>query len=125
VKVLQSPAIHLAGMEGSVLGIWSQHGEGRLHFPDPGYADVAAPAAYVDADGRPTEIYPHNPNGSPGGSCGLVSPDGRHLALMPHAERSFLCWQWEWMPPEWRDFGASPWLQLFQNMRSWLDENRS
>ena len=125
VKVLPSPAIHLAGMEGSVLGIWSQHGEGRLHFPDPSYADVAAPAAYVDADGHPTDIYPYNPNGSPGGSCGLVSPDGRHLALMPHAERSFLSWQWEWMPPEWKAFGASPWLRLFQNMRVWLDEART
>lgn len=25
----------LAGMEGSSLGVWVAHGEGRAHFPDP------------------------------------------------------------------------------------------
>lgn len=30
-----SPAIMLAGMGGSNLGIWCAHGEGRCFFPDP------------------------------------------------------------------------------------------
>ncbi|MCX6653493.1 MAG: phosphoribosylformylglycinamidine synthase subunit PurQ, partial [Candidatus Bathyarchaeota archaeon] len=56
----------------------------------------------------------------------------RHLAMMPHPERSFLLWQWPWIPEEWKsenwkfkvgDFHlyASPWLKLFQNAREWCD----
>ncbi|MBI5408434.1 MAG: phosphoribosylformylglycinamidine synthase, partial [Nitrospirae bacterium] len=33
VKILQSPSIMLKDMEGSVLGIWVAHGEGRAYFP--------------------------------------------------------------------------------------------
>lgn len=43
---------------------------------------------YVDHTGTPTEVYPYNPNGSPGGSAAFVNEDGRHFALMPHPERS-------------------------------------
>ena len=34
VTVRPSPAIMLRGMQGSTLGIWSAHGEGRALFPD-------------------------------------------------------------------------------------------
>ena len=51
-----------------------------------------------DNKGEPTEAYPFNPNGSPLGITALCSPDGRHLAMMPHPERSFLKWQLPWMP---------------------------
>ena len=39
---------------------------------------------YCDSDGQPTGQYPFNPNGSPEGIAALCSPDGRHLAMMPH-----------------------------------------
>lgn len=52
-----------------------------------------APIRYVDPSGKTTEAYPFNPNGSPDGIAALCSPDGRHLALMPHPERCFLGWQ--------------------------------
>lgn len=57
-------------MEGSTLGVWVAHGEGKVHFPDPLMLDriVArgqAPLAYVDDHDRPTTEYPFNPNGSP------------------------------------------------------------
>lgn len=32
---MKSPSVLLAGMEGSSLGVWVAHGEGRAHFPDP------------------------------------------------------------------------------------------
>ena len=51
---------------------------------------------YCDASGAATEAYPFNPNGSPEGIAALTSPDGRHLALMPHPERCFLTWQNPW-----------------------------
>jgi len=33
VRIEKSPSIMLRGMEGSVLGVWVSHGEGRAHFP--------------------------------------------------------------------------------------------
>jgi len=82
-----------------------------------------APAYYVDDDNQTTEQYPFNPNGAARGIAGLCSPDGRHLALMPHPERSFLPWQCAWIPDEWREtLEVSPWMKLFQNARAWCDE---
>ena len=127
VRILSSPAMMLKGMEESVLGVWVAHGEGRAFFPDPlirGRIEDQhlAPIRYVDDDAVPTERYPFNPNGSPLGIAALCSPDGRHLAMMPHPERAFLKWQWGWMPESWkRDLEASPWLRLFQNARNWCE----
>ncbi len=128
VEVLPSPSVLLAGMEGSRLGVWVAHGEGRLVYPDQAIqAEVnerkLAPLAYVNPGGNQTEEYPYNPNGSPDGIAALCSPDGRHLALMPHPERCFRLWQWPWMPQTWRTLEASPWLRMFQNMREWCDKN--
>jgi len=125
VRILPSPSIMLKGMEGSVLGVWVAHGEGRAYFPDKKILrDIIdrglAPIRYVDDNGEPTERYPFNPNGSPIGITALCSPDGRHLALMPHPERTFLKWQWAWMPEEMKKtLKTSPWLRMFQNARLW------
>ncbi len=128
VTIEPSPAIMLKGMEGSTLGIWLQHGEGRALFPQNEVLDKVrsmglAPVRYVDDEGRATEAYPFNPNGSPEGIAALCSPDGRHLAIMPHPERTFLPWQWAWTPPSWRPMEVSPWLRLFQNAREWCGES--
>ena len=119
VRIGPSPAVMLQGMEDSILGIWVAHGEGRLHVPDPATLDwiVAnrlAPIRYVDPEGEPTIAYPFNPNGSPLGIAALCSPNGRHLALMPHPERCFQLRQWPWVPPRWRHHN-SPWLRMFRN----------
>jgi phosphoribosylformylglycinamidine synthase len=127
VKILRSPSIMFEGMEGSVLGVWVAHGEGRAYFPDRGVMEKVlerglVPLVYVDDENEVTETYPFNPNGSPGGITALCSPDGRHLAMMPHPERTFLKWQWGWMPEDWkRDLKVSPWLRLFQNAREWCE----
>ncbi len=127
VKILPSPAIMLKGMEYSILGIWIAHGEGRLYFPKAEIKDEVlrnnlAPIRFVDDEGQFTEKYPFNPNGSPLGITALCSPDGRHLAMMPHPERTFLKWQWAYMPEDWkRDLTVSPWLKMFQNARQWCE----
>ena len=81
---------------------------------------------YVDDQGAPTDTYPLNPNGSPGGIAGVCSPDGRHLALMPHPERCVMTWQCPWVPEEYGQRGAckqySPWIRLFQNAYSWCSQ---
>jgi phosphoribosylformylglycinamidine synthase len=129
VRIFESPSIMLKGMEGSVLGVWVAHGEGRAYFPDSGILDEVerqglAPVRYVDDGGEVTTRYPFNPNGSAFGIAALCSSDGRHLAIMPHPERTFLKWQWPWMPEEWKkNLGASPWLKMFQNARRWCEES--
>ncbi len=125
VTILESPAIMLRGMAGSTLGVWSAHGEGRALFPDHTVLarveeEGLAPIRFVDDSGETTVAYPHNPNGSLLGIAGLCSPDGRHLAMMPHPERTSMLWQWGWIPRDWRnELEASPWLQMFQNARVW------
>uniref|UniRef100_UPI004057A5AF phosphoribosylformylglycinamidine synthase n=1 Tax=Candidatus Electronema sp. TaxID=2698783 RepID=UPI004057A5AF len=124
VRVTDSPAMMLRGMSGLVFGIHVAHGEGLLHFPDAAVrAEVIGqqlvPLVYADDSGAATEAYPFNPNGSPDGFAGLCSPDGRHLALMPHPERAFLLWQCHWLPREMQGLEVSPWLRMFQNAREW------
>jgi phosphoribosylformylglycinamidine synthase len=129
VMIQPSPAVLFKGMEGSSLGVWVAHGEGRFHFPDAAvYDDVKAknlaPLRYVNDENEVTEEYPFNPNGSPDGLAAMCSEDGRHLAMMPHPERVFLPWQWPWTPPEWKDLKAGPWLRMFQNARVFCDETK-
>ena len=129
VRVGESPAIMLKGMAGSVLGVWVQHGEGRLHFPDPVVREAVecerlCPLRYVDDAGEPTLAYPLNPNGSGGGMAALCTRDGRHLAMMPHPERCFQLRQLPWSPREWVEPGpgrleASPWARIFENAFEW------
>ncbi len=127
VRIFPSPSIMLKGMEGSTLGIWVAHGEGRAYFPHDDILkkikrEKLAPVRYVDDNGRVTETYPFNPNGSAEGIAALCSPDGRHLAIMPHPERTFLKWNWAWMPGDWKKkLKASPWLKMFQNARKWCE----
>jgi phosphoribosylformylglycinamidine synthase len=127
VLLEESPAVMFRGMAGSTLGIWVAHGEGRAFFPEQSILERVerehlVPLRFVDDDGRSTERYPFNPNGSPRGIAGLCSPDGRHLAMMPHPERTFLKWQWGWMPEPWkRDLESGPWLRMFQNAREWCE----
>ncbi|KAF4382726.1 hypothetical protein F8388_015554 [Cannabis sativa] len=126
VTIRDSPAVMFKGMEGSTLGVWAAHGEGRAYFPDDGVFDRVlhsnlAPVRYCDDDGSETEQYPFNMNGSPLGVAAICSPDGRHLAMMPHPERCFLMWQYPWYPKHWNvdKKGPSPWLKMFQNARDW------
>jgi phosphoribosylformylglycinamidine synthase len=126
LTVKPSPSIMLSGMEGSTLGIWLAHGEGRALFPDSDVLERVereglAPLRYVDDRNQVTEAYPFNANGSPRGIAALCSPDGRHLAVMPHPERCFLPWQWGWLPEAWRGLEVSPWLRMFQNARAWCE----
>ena len=70
--------------------------------------------------------YPYNPNGSDGGIAGLRSGDGRHLAMMPHPERTVLDWQCAWHPEEYKWLPSSPWattstpwMRMFHNAYLW------
>lgn len=130
VKIEECDSVFLEGMTDSIFGAWVAHGEGRLHCPDSDvldriHKDRLVAMSYVDFDGNPTETYPFNPNGSPRGITGISSPDKRKLGIMPHFERTFLKWQWPWMPKSWEGLEASPCLRMFQNAHNWCMEHRT
>ena len=127
-EVLASPSIFTQGMEGSQLPIAIAHGEGFANFSQQGnlaqlQQQGLAALRFVDHHGLPTETYPMNPNGSPGGLTGVTTSDGRFTVMMPHPERVFRAVQMSWCPPEWLEVtdGASPWLRLFRNARYWAN----
>ncbi|MBN2449039.1 MAG: phosphoribosylformylglycinamidine synthase, partial [Lentisphaeria bacterium] len=124
VEILESPSVLLQGMSGSMLGIPVAHGEGYADFACTGSREAAEAAGlvavrYVDNRGRPSERYPFNPNGSPGGMTGFSSEDGRVTIMMPHPERAFRNLQLSWRPRDW-DGEEGPWLRLFQNARAFV-----
>ena len=67
--------------------------------------------------------YPANPNGSDYNVAMLASPDGRHLATMPHIERSYFQWNWAHYPKDRKD-EVSPWAEAFVNARVWLEAKK-
>ncbi len=66
---------------------------------------------------------PLQPQRLAAGIAGLCSPDGRHLAMMPHPERTFLTVAVGLDAAGLaRDLEVSPWLRMFQNAREWCEE---
>lgn len=119
VEVLDSPSIFFRGMAGSRLPVAVAHGEGFADFSQRGDAGkVHRALRYVDHAGRPTELYPFNPNGSPDGLTSVTTPDGRFTVLMPHAERVFRNVQMSWTSGD--RSALSPWMRMFRNARVWV-----
>jgi phosphoribosylformylglycinamidine synthase len=121
VEVQPSPSVFFNGMAGSRMPIVVAHGEGYADFGSEAKLQAAQELVtlrYVDNQGRTTETYPLNPNGSPEGITGLTTPDGRFSIMMPHPERVFRAVQNSWHPSDWQENGA--WLKMFQNARKWV-----
>ena len=113
VEVLSTPSIFFSGLAGSRVPIAVAHGEGYADFSQRGdAARVHAALRYVDHHGRPTEAYPANPNGSPGGLTAVTTGDGRFTALMPHPERVFRQVQMSWTSGD--RSAHSPWMRMFE-----------
>ncbi len=119
VEVMKSPSIFFDGMAGSMMPIVNSHGEGHVKWLSAEDASLATLAArYVDPAGRPTEVYPFNPNGSPDGITGVTTPDGRFTIMMPHPERTHRTVQMSWAPDTLGEF--SPWMRMFRNARKFV-----
>jgi len=113
VDISESNSIMLKELVGSRLGIWVAHGEGKFSFPYE-LSDYEIPITYSGC------CYPANPNGSPAGAAAICSPDGRHLAMMPHLERSVYPWQWPYYPAERKSDEVTPWTIAFRSAFSWI-----
>jgi phosphoribosylformylglycinamidine synthase len=115
VKVTASPSVMLSGLEGMELGIFIAHGEGQFVFP---YSEdrYIIPVKFSHSG------YPANANGSALNAAAVCSPDGRHLAIMPHLERSFMPWQCAFYPIERSSDDVTPWMKAFVNAFNWVHE---
>lgn len=114
VTIPESPAVMFRGLEGVKTGIWVAHGEGRFHIPAGANCNVALKYTYAG--------YPGNPNGSPRAVAGIVSADGRHLAMMPHLERAIFPWQCAYYPAGRQMQDCTVWLQAFRNAYRWIED---
>ncbi|MEP2770879.1 MAG: phosphoribosylformylglycinamidine synthase [Fulvivirga sp.] len=114
VTIPENNNIMLQSLANTKLGVWLAHGEGRFVLPeDEGIYNIVSKYAY--------DAYPANPNGSDYATAAVSSKDGRHLAIMPHLERSLYPWNWANYPSE-RNDEVSPWIEAFVNARTWIEE---
>jgi phosphoribosylformylglycinamidine synthase len=115
VTIQKNDSIMLNSLEGSTLGVWISHGEGKFNLPySEDKYDIVAKYGY--------EGYPANPNGSIYNTAMMSSNNGRHLVMMPHIERSIFQWNWAHYPQGRKD-EVSPWLEAFTNARNWVENN--
>ncbi len=114
VDIMPSNSILLKSLEGSRLGVWIAHGEGRFNLPELENQYII-PMKYSYAE------YPGNPNGSDYNAAAVVSNDGRHLSMMPHPERAVYAWQWANYPEDRKNSDiVSPWIEMFINAKNWI-----
>ena len=112
VEIQKNNSVMLSSLEGSKLGVWISHGEGKFALPlsEENY-DIVAKYGY--------EGYPANPNGSDFNTAMLCDKTGRHLVTMPHIERSIFPWNWAHYPTD-RTDEVSPWIEAFTNAKEWV-----
>jgi len=110
-------SVMFGSLSGFKIGTWVAHGEGKFHLPLPeDEYNIVAKYSYDE--------YPANPNGSSYSVAAVASKDGRHLAIMPHPERTIFPWQCGYYPAErWSD-QITPWIEAFVNARKWVEANK-
>jgi phosphoribosylformylglycinamidine synthase len=112
VDVLDNNTVMFGSLSSTKLGIWLAHGEGRFMLPGQP-EDYNIPVKYS------YESFPGNPNGSDFATAAVASNDGRHVAIMPHLERSIFPWNWA-HNEEIKDNEVSIWIEPFVNARDWI-----
>ena len=116
MEIAENDSVMMHSLSGARLGIWAAHGEGKFSFPyEMEKYRIIGKYGY--------ETYPSNPNGSHYNTAMIVSDNGRHLAMMPHLERSTFPWNWAHYPKD-RNDEVTPWIEAFVNAREWLEEKQ-
>ena len=115
LTIPENSSVMLGSLSGSKLGIWVAHGEGKFSLPE-GEENYNIIAKYS------YNSYPGNPNGSDYSVAGICSKDGRHLAMMPHLERSIFPWQNAYYPHRRHMDEVTPWIEAFVNAREWVEK---
>ncbi len=115
VEIQTNDSIMFKDLSGSKLGIWSAHGEGKFILP---YKEIN----YNIIGKYGYSSYPANPNGSDYNTAIISSSNGRHIAMMPHLERSTFPWNWPYYPNNRKD-EVSPWITAFESAKNWINNN--
>ncbi|WP_339902269.1 phosphoribosylformylglycinamidine synthase, partial [uncultured Cyclobacterium sp.] len=118
VTIPENDSVMFGSLSGLRLGVWVAHGEGKFYLPEE-------KESYNFGMEYSYSAYPGNPNGSDHNVAGLVSKDGRHLAIMPHIERAIAPWNWPYYPEDIRNEEVSPWINAFINAKNWVAEKIS
>ncbi|MGX7666251.1 phosphoribosylformylglycinamidine synthase [Flavobacterium pedocola] len=114
VTVQKNNSVMLSSLEGTTLGVWISHGEGKFNLPyNEEQYDIVGKYGY--------ESYPANPNGSAFNTAMLCDKTGRHLVTMPHIERSTFPWNWAHYPDNGQKDEVTPWHEAFVNARKWIE----
>jgi phosphoribosylformylglycinamidine synthase I len=92
VRLVSTPGLSPFLTDDEPIELPVAHGEGRFVVADAAALDSLTASGqvvlrYADEQGRPTQAYPANPNGSAGAVAGVCDPSGRVFGLMPHPER--------------------------------------
>ena len=117
LTIPENNSVMFGSLSGSKIGTWVAHGEGKFRLPlsEDNY-NVVAKFNYAG--------YPANPNGSDYNVAALASSDGRHLAIMPHPERTIFPWQCADYPQDRKATDeVTPWIEAFVNARKWVEKN--
>ncbi len=115
IEIPQNNSVMLGSLSGTKMGIWAAHGEGKFHLPEE--------EEHYHVIGKyPNSEYPVNPNGSDYNVAGIASKDGRHLAIMPHFERSIFPWNWGYYPTAKKQEDVSPWIIAFRDAKEWVEK---
>ncbi len=116
LTIPENNSIMFKSLSGARLGAWVAHGEGQFRLGAAAkFGKVAAIYSY--------EAYPGNPNDSENAIAALCSEDGRHLAIMPHIERSLFPWNWPYYPQDRQADEIGPWIEAFINAKNWISKN--
>lgn len=123
IKAQKSRCVFLKDTK-SIQDISVNHGEGKF-FAN---ADVIKKVEdenlvvfrYVDQNGKPTQNYPDNPNGSTNAIAGICDPTGRILGMMPHPEK----FNHITNHPNWRRLQLTKpaGLTIFENMINYVQQ---
>ncbi len=114
VAIQENNSVMLSTLAGTKMGVWISHGEGRFDLPmDESDYSIVGKYGY--------EGYPANPNGSDYNTAMICDVTGRHLATMPHIERSIFPWNWADYPKG-TTHEVSPWITAFVNARLWIEK---
>lgn len=110
--------VFLKNLKGEKVSYQVAHGEGKF-LADKNILEKIekqnlVALRYVAQNGKPTQKYPENPNGSLNAIAGITDTTGRILGLMPHPERFVKIEQ----HPNWRrlKINKAKGLPIFENM---------
>ncbi len=117
LSIPKNNSVLLGSLAGTRLAAWVAHGEGRFDLKSHSGYQIAATYSY--------DTYPGNPNDSDFAVAALTSTDGRHLAIMPHIERSLFPWNWGHYPRDRKSDQVGPWIEAFVNAREWVKKHKS